>query len=73
MDQSDLWSGTREERHVGASSRWRSGCVRARSRVCGSAAHLGPGKLLRRMLEADVITSLIPRPPGTGKDDPPRN
>ena len=36
--------------------------------VAGQTHILGPGKLLRRMLEADVITSLILHgPPGTGK------
>ncbi|MBX3359814.1 MAG: replication-associated recombination protein A, partial [Phycisphaeraceae bacterium] len=36
--------------------------------VAGQSHILGPGKLLRRMLEADVITSLILHgPPGTGK------
>lgn len=36
--------------------------------VAGQQHILGPGKLLRRMLEADVITSLILHgPPGTGK------
>lgn len=41
---------------------------RSLDEVEGQGHILGPGKLLRRMLEADVITSLILHgPPGTGK------
>lgn len=67
MDR-DLWAGQREE----ARRRVEPLAVRMRPRTldefAGQTHILGPGKLLRRMLEADVITSLILHgPPGTGK------
>lgn len=65
---SDLWAPARE-RAVAAVEPL---AVRMRPRtldeVAGQQHILGPGKLLRRMLEADAITSLILHgPPGTGK------
>lgn len=65
---SDLWAGQREN----ARKRVEPLAVRMRPRTldefAGQKHILGPGKLLRRMLEADVITSLILHgPPGTGK------
>lgn len=64
----DLWAGQREV----ARKRVEPLAVRMRPRTldefAGQKHILGPGKLLRRMLEADVITSLILHgPPGTGK------
>jgi putative ATPase len=65
---SDLWSPKREE----ARRRVEPLAVRMRPRsleeLAGQTHILGPGKLLRRMLQADAITSLILHgPPGTGK------
>lgn len=68
MNHTDLWAGQRED----ARKRVEPLAVRMRPRTldefAGQKHILGPGKLLRRMLEADVITSLILHgPPGTGK------
>ncbi|MEM9064414.1 MAG: replication-associated recombination protein A [Planctomycetota bacterium] len=65
---SDLWAGKREAKRAGAAPL----AVRMRPRtideVAGQQHVLGEGKLLRRMLDADTITSLILHgPPGTGK------
>lgn len=65
---SGLWEANRERARRGVEPL----AVRMRPRtldeVAGQTHILGPGKLLRRMLEADVITSLILHgPPGTGK------
>lgn len=39
--------------------------------VIGQQHIIGPGKLLRRMIEADRLSSIILYgPPGTGKNDP---
>ena len=64
----DLWQPRREA----ARRTVEPLAVRMRPRrleeLCGQQHLLGPGKLLRRMLEADAITSLILHgPPGTGK------
>ncbi|MBX3379525.1 MAG: replication-associated recombination protein A [Phycisphaeraceae bacterium] len=68
MDRVDLWAGQREQSRRAVEPL----AVRMRPRTldefAGQRHILGPGKLLRRMLEADVITSLILHgPPGTGK------
>lgn len=65
-------SGLWEETRARARRQVEPLAVRMRPRtldeVAGQGHILGPGKLLRRMLEADVITSLILHgPPGTGK------
>lgn len=65
---SDLWSNKRAEARQKAAPL----AVRMRPRsldeVAGQTHILGEGKLLRRMLQADSITSLIIHgPPGTGK------
>ena len=65
---SDLWAPKREESRRAAEPL----AVRMRPRTLeefvGQRHILGPGKLLRRMLNADAITSLILHgPPGTGK------
>jgi putative ATPase len=65
---SDLWFGNREKAERGVEPL----AVRMRPRTLeeftGQEHILGPSKLLRRMLEADAITSLILHgPPGTGK------
>lgn len=65
---SDLWARQREDA-VGAV---RPLAVRMRPRtldeVAGQSHIVGPGKLLRRMLLADAMTSIILHgPPGTGK------
>ncbi|HEX2836979.1 MAG TPA: replication-associated recombination protein A [Phycisphaerales bacterium] len=64
----DLWSGKREQ----ARQRVEPLAVRMRPRTleefAGQQHILGEGKLLRRMLQADAITSMILHgPPGTGK------
>ena len=64
----DLWATRRAE----GRERVYPLAIRVRPRrldeVVGQAHVLGPGKLLRRMIEADAITSLILHgPPGTGK------
>lgn len=64
----DLWAGRREAARRTAEPL----AVRMRPRsldgLVGQQHILGPGKLLRRMLDAGVITSLILHgPPGTGK------
>ncbi|MEO0483702.1 MAG: AAA family ATPase, partial [Planctomycetota bacterium] len=64
----DLWSERRGE----ARKRVEPLPVRMRPRsldeVAGQRHLLAPGKLLRRMVEADAITSMIFHgPPGTGK------
>ncbi|MBL8875535.1 MAG: replication-associated recombination protein A [Phycisphaerae bacterium] len=68
MDRGDLWAGQREQSRRAVEPL----AVRMRPRTldefAGQTHILGKGKLLRRMLEADVITSLILHgPPGTGK------
>lgn len=65
---SDLWAARREDARRGVEPL----AVRMRPRtldeVVGQSHLLGPGKLLRRMIQADAITSLILHgPPGTGK------
>jgi putative ATPase len=65
---SDLWASSREKRRREIEPL----AVRMRPRsleeVQGQEHILGEGKLLRRMLKADAITSLILHgPPGTGK------
>jgi putative ATPase len=65
---SDLFGVAREA----AAARVRPLAVRMRPRTleefAGQKHILGPGKLLRRMLEADAVTSiLLHGPPGTGK------
>ncbi|TVQ63156.1 MAG: replication-associated recombination protein A [Phycisphaerales bacterium] len=65
---SDLW----QDRRAAQRRRAEPLAVRVRPRtldeVVGQRHLLAPGKLLRRMLEADAITSLILHgPPGTGK------
>lgn len=64
----DLWQGEREQRRKAAEPL----AVRMRPRTleefAGQRHFLGAGKLLRRMLEADQLTSVIfYGPPGTGK------
>lgn len=68
MDRGDLWAKSREDARRAVEPL----AVRMRPRTleefAGQKHILGTGKLLRRMLEADVITSLILHgPPGTGK------
>lgn len=65
---SDLWAAKREV----AVRKAEPLAVRVRptdlDQVIGQTHLLGPGKLLRRMIDADAITSLILHgPPGTGK------
>ncbi|MEX1017208.1 MAG: replication-associated recombination protein A [Phycisphaeraceae bacterium] len=64
----DLWSQERERNRAAAEPL----AVRMRPRsleeFAGQEHFLGPGKMLRRMLEADRLTSVIfYGPPGTGK------
>jgi putative ATPase len=64
----DLWADKRRLIHASVEPL----AVRMRPRTLdefeGQQHILGPGKLLRRMLEADVITSILFHgPPGTGK------
>ncbi len=65
---SDLWAPQREAKREGV----RPLAVRMRPRALGDVVGqqhiLGPGKLLRRMIDADAIMSLVLHgPPGTGK------
>src|SRR5579884_3251735 len=64
----DLFAGTRQknlERAAPLAARMRP---RTLDEFVGQQHFLGPGKLLRRMLEADRLTSVIfYGPPGTGK------
>jgi putative ATPase len=65
---SDLWAAKREQSRKGVEPL----AVRMRPRTldefAGQQHILGPGKLLRRMLAADTVTSMIFHgPPGTGK------
>src|SRR5687768_15336122 len=65
---SDLWAPARDK----ARRRVEPLALRMRPRsldeFTGQKHILGPGKLLRRMLEADAITSILFHgPPGTGK------
>src|SRR5205085_12594353 len=65
---SDLWAPSRERARAAVAQL----AVRMRPRTLeelfGQKHILGEGKLLRRMLQADAITSLIFHgPPGTGK------
>lgn len=67
-DNTDLWGGIRQQARKGVEPL----AVRMRPRtleeVSGQGHLLDPGKLLRRMIDADAITSLILHgPPGTGK------
>lgn len=64
----DLWAAKREQARSGVEPL----AVRMRPRTldefAGQQHILGPGKLLRRMLAADTVTSMIFHgPPGTGK------
>ncbi|MBO6740473.1 MAG: replication-associated recombination protein A [Phycisphaerales bacterium] len=65
---SDLWAPKREE----AMTRVAPLAARVRPKsidqIVGQTHILGPGKLLRRMIDADALTSVILHgPPGTGK------
>jgi putative ATPase len=64
----DLWSTQRQERLAAAEPLAARMRPRTLDQFTGQQHFLGPGKLLRRMLEADRITSVIfYGPPGTGK------
>jgi len=64
----DLWEGQRDANRQSAEPlavRMRPQCL---EHFVGQTHFLGPGKLLRRMLDADRLTSVIfYGPPGTGK------
>jgi putative ATPase len=65
---SDLWAQQRQERRRAAEPLAARMCPRSLEEVLGQEHFLAPGKLLRRMLEADRLTSVIFfGPPGTGK------
>jgi putative ATPase len=65
---SDLWAGQREARRRAAEPLAHRMRPRTLEEFLGQAHFLGPGKLLRRMLDADRLTSIICcGPPGTGK------
>lgn len=65
---SDLWAPNREQRRKEAEPLAARMRPRTIDEVEGQSHILGEGKLLRRMLRADAITSLILHgPPGTGK------
>jgi putative ATPase len=65
---SDLWAPSREKAHRQVQPLALRMRPRTLEEFVGQEHILGPGKLLRRMLEADAITSLIFHgPPGTGK------
>lgn len=65
---SDLWAPKREEaltRVAPLAARVRPKSI---DQIVGQTHILGPGKLLRRMIDADALTSVILHgPPGTGK------
>ncbi len=64
----DLWSAGRQARRVAAEPLARRLRPRSLDDVIGQDHFLGQGRLLRRMLEADRLTSAIFwGPPGTGK------
>jgi putative ATPase len=63
-----LWLATREKAQRGVEPLAARMRPRTLDEFAGQEHILGPGKLLRRMLEGDAITSLILHgPPGTGK------
>jgi putative ATPase len=65
---SDLWLQTRQKAHQRVQPLALRMRPRSLNEFFGQTHLLAPGKLLRRMLEADAITSLILHgPPGTGK------
>src|SRR4051812_38679393 len=65
---SDLWAPSREKAHRQVQPLPLRMRPRTLEEFTGQEHILGQGKLLRRMLEADAITSLIFHgPPGTGK------
>ncbi len=65
---SDLWLEAREKTQRGVEPLAARVRPRTLEEFVGQEHILGPGKLLRRMLEGDAITSLILHgPPGTGK------
>lgn len=64
----DLWQDKREAKVKGAQPLAARMRPRSLEEFAGQQHFLGPGKLLRRMLEADQLTSVIfYGPPGTGK------
>jgi putative ATPase len=64
----DLWAAQREQARQGVMPLALRMRPRTMDEYVGQQHILGPGKLLRRMLQADAITSLIFHgPPGTGK------
>ncbi|MEX2219286.1 MAG: replication-associated recombination protein A [Phycisphaerales bacterium] len=64
----DLWAPTRERAHRQVEPLALRMRPRSLEEFAGQSHILGQGKLLRRMLEADAITSILFHgPPGTGK------
>ncbi|MBX2851956.1 MAG: replication-associated recombination protein A [Phycisphaeraceae bacterium] len=64
----DLWQEKRDQKVQGAQPLAARMRPRSLEGFAGQQQFLGPGKLLRRMLEADQLTSvLFYGPPGTGK------
>jgi putative ATPase len=64
----DLWAAKREQARQGVMPLALRMRPRTMDEYVGQQHILGPGKLLRRMLTADAVTSLIFHgPPGTGK------
>ncbi len=64
----DLWTERRRKKLQGAEPLAARMRPRTLDQFAGQEHFLGPGKLLRRMLEADRLTSVIFHgPPGTGK------
>lgn len=64
----DLWAAKREQKRDAVKPLALRMRPRSLDEYAGQEHILGPGKLLRRMLAADAITSLIFHgPPGTGK------
>src|ERR1051326_2216777 len=64
----DLWAGKREQARIGVMPLAMRMRPRTLEEFAGQQHILGQGKLLRRMLQADAVTSLIFHgPPGTGK------
>jgi len=65
---SDLWHEKRAERRAAVQPLAARVRPRTLDEFVGQAGILGPGRLLRRMLDADCVSSiLLHGPPGTGK------
>ena len=68
LPMQDLWSPLREQRRAHAAPLAMRMRPRALAEFVGQAHCLGEGKLLRKLIDADALSSVIlSGPPGTGK------